>query len=279
MQPRRDPRERLEHMLACVDAPPLGDVTELLIDWVERRYIRAHDVEPSVALGAPGLRLGVNTSSPYGESELATRMSSALLTALGVVDGRVHEVVAQWVEQPRRELFVAFALEPRLRAKLYLRDLGPTDALAAMGERLLGAEVALEDAHTLCVDYVDGRAIGAKRYRYCEPGELPARAPALAAFLDDREVDPALVGALISERLDGSSSVLHAQLAGFADAAREDLGVAFARSVGAAEAPMLARWCASVPLVTRVIGVALDSIQLDSGADTVYLGMPHIIDP
>jgi hypothetical protein len=279
MSARMAPRQRLERMLEVLGVRELDTVTALLLEWVERRWIRAHDVEPSVVLGAPGLRLGVNTSSPFGRPDLATAMSSALLRVLGVEDARVHAAVEPWLADTRRELFVAFALERRLRAKLYLRAAPIDDALARVGERLLGAPVSLDRTHTLCVDYVDGRAIGGKRYRYCDPGELEARAPALASFLRARDVDPALVAAHTSERLDGSAAVVHAQVAGFASAVTEDLGVALARANGAAETPSLARWCAEVPLFTRVIGVPVEPVaHLDSRGDTVYLGMPHLLD-
>lgn len=252
-------------------------VAPLLARWVEARWIRAHDVEPSVVLGAPALRLGVNTSSPYGRAELATEMSAALLAELGVRDPRVHAEVAAWVSDPTRELFVAFAMERAPRIKLYLRQPGTGDALARVGERLLGAALELERTHTLCIDYVDGRAQGGKRYRFAEAGELAARAPALARFLVERGVELELVAAHVSERLVGgglgpSATVLHAQLAGFA-AEGEDLGVGYARTLGAEEASTLARWCAAVPLFTRVIGVGLDH-----AAHAVYLGMPHVID-
>ncbi len=270
---RAIPRARLERMLGVLGAPDLAEVRAHLIDWVVRRWIRAHDVEPSVVLGAPALRLGVNTSSPFGRPDLAAEMSRALLYALGVGDADVGSLVEEWVRDHRRELFVAFALEARPRVKLYLRAAPADHALASAGERLVGSPVDLGRAHTLCVDYVDGCPVGAKRYRYCEPDELLSRAPELARFLVAHEIDPALVAAHLSERVGGGGATLHAQVAGFARDDREDLGVAYARAVGASEAPTLARWCAQAPLFTRVLGVALES-----SARTVYLGMPHVID-
>jgi hypothetical protein len=253
---------------ASLEHAGLGALEPLLLDAIERGALQAHDVEPSVALGDPAYRLGVNPSSLFDRPEVSSELTSALLRVLGVVEPLVHGEVARWLLDPRRELFVAFALEARPRVKLYLRDPRSPDALALAGSRLLGRGLSIDGAHTLCVDFVDGVPRGGKRYRHGESSELRRRAPRLAAFLDAHGVDCALVAAQWSERLEGGGSVVHAQVAGFARP-ELDLGVAYARALGAREVDTLAAWCAAVPLFTRVIGTALES-----AAHTVYLGMP-----
>ena len=230
--------------------------------WVDRGWLRAHDVEPSVTLHGSVTRWGVNTSSPIDDLPARRAMTQELLAERGVASNAVRRAVERWIAEPTREAFVAWAGE---RTKLYFRAhrREARRALASVAGPWVPQGFVGPQTHTIGVDFEGGRPTGAKRYRWMTPTEAEAMG---GRALEVTGIDPGELAAHLSESTTGERA-LHVQV----HALDALVGSSFARAMGAEDdAARLEAWCRSVPLLTRVLGESLDP-----GRCTVYLGLPH----